>query len=867
MWTSNGWFGFKRELLEKKLDPVGKEDDDIDNDGDVDKSDDYLHNRRKAIGKAVKEEAEDVTESEQLDELSPSTLHRYIKRSTGEVLTKGIQAASGKNNPETRAAARKVAYRMGGIATASKKLADKAMKNEEVELDENADHRKMRDDLKSQGKYREAGEHAFKHNLGRSYGPHFGMRSSKNNAEMEFHKGYDYAQARKSREDRLKNEEVEQIDEISKKTLGSYINKAAADRAWNAFKRGGNAEAGRKIPEKVYKKDTNRMVGIGRATERLTKEEVEQIDEISKKTLGSYATKALQRGDIAARMSHSDSDEMDKIASKRLGGVKKAVGKMAGKKTAERIRANIDKAREAARNRYTDKDDQGKSYYAAQKGISKIREEVELDEVSKDTLKSYRDKATTQLDKDFQDARKGHPGLSNRVVSKRVAGIEQAYQKLRKEEVEHIDEAMKLDRVNIVHSHGSEAENFAKEYVKGHKGDYAPGGPSEKHVKDSEKFHATYKRIDGRSGFGGSGHDIYQHNTTGEKFRVDRNANGKGFYGTDHFVSKIHEEVEQIDEISKDTVRSYADRSFRQANTLLKHSLADQPKSVEKASKDAFKRRQFGIKAAGRRLGSDEMKAIHKNAMEEVELGEGLFGGGKKIEDDHYTLVNTDVNKRVGHGTVWKSATGAKNYKEGRGPDWQGDHIKVMTVGEAKKRGVPAHNFNNLAVSEEVELDEARKRTSTGYHMTVPLENGKIHPDHVEKVNDLKAKIKAEDEKEGTKRRVVLQGRLGGADNPAASKYKSQHTGKSYPGSHQRIKLGDARRADVYVYARESVDENLAETRMEKDLQDHEPRIVHGYKGIKQRPFSKKFRSQDHMEKWLDSEASAGHDIHTIERA
>jgi hypothetical protein len=35
------------------LDPVGKEDSDIDNDGDTDKSDKYLHKRRKAIGKAI----------------------------------------------------------------------------------------------------------------------------------------------------------------------------------------------------------------------------------------------------------------------------------------------------------------------------------------------------------------------------------------------------------------------------------------------------------------------------------------------------------------------------------------------------------------------------------------------------------------------------------------------------------------------------------------------------------------------------------------------------------------------------------------------------------------------------------------------
>jgi hypothetical protein len=41
------------ELTEKKLDPVGKADADIDNDGDVDKSDKYLHARRKKIGKIL----------------------------------------------------------------------------------------------------------------------------------------------------------------------------------------------------------------------------------------------------------------------------------------------------------------------------------------------------------------------------------------------------------------------------------------------------------------------------------------------------------------------------------------------------------------------------------------------------------------------------------------------------------------------------------------------------------------------------------------------------------------------------------------------------------------------------------------------
>jgi len=37
------------------LDPVGKEDDDINNDGKVDKTDKYLANKRKAIAKSLKE--------------------------------------------------------------------------------------------------------------------------------------------------------------------------------------------------------------------------------------------------------------------------------------------------------------------------------------------------------------------------------------------------------------------------------------------------------------------------------------------------------------------------------------------------------------------------------------------------------------------------------------------------------------------------------------------------------------------------------------------------------------------------------------------------------------------------------------------
>ena len=53
-----------QEVTEKKLDPVGQADADIDNDGDVDGTDKYLHNRRKAIKKAIKKSGKDDPKGE-----------------------------------------------------------------------------------------------------------------------------------------------------------------------------------------------------------------------------------------------------------------------------------------------------------------------------------------------------------------------------------------------------------------------------------------------------------------------------------------------------------------------------------------------------------------------------------------------------------------------------------------------------------------------------------------------------------------------------------------------------------------------------------------------------------------------------------
>ena len=72
-----------------------------------------------------------------------------------------------------------------------------------------------------------------------------------------------------------------------------------------------------------------------------------------------------------------------------------------------------------------------------------------------------------------------------------------------------------------------------------------------------------------------------------------------------------------------------------------------------------------------------------------------------------------------------------------------------------------------------------------------------------EYVETLRRLVKVEDELNGTRRYVKLQGRMG-KNNPNAYKYSIKNRPNTRYGSHshQCIKLGDAAYADVYIYNR-----------------------------------------------------------------
>ena len=80
----------------KKLDPVGKEDKDIDNDGDHDKSDKYLLKRRAAIGKSIRTRAESF-----LADGTITTEPKNKKKITGEGVN-NYKSGAVKVAPETK---------------------------------------------------------------------------------------------------------------------------------------------------------------------------------------------------------------------------------------------------------------------------------------------------------------------------------------------------------------------------------------------------------------------------------------------------------------------------------------------------------------------------------------------------------------------------------------------------------------------------------------------------------------------------------------------------------------------------------------------------------------------------------------------
>jgi hypothetical protein len=119
-------------------------------------------------------------------------------------------------------------------------------------------------------------------------------------------------------------EEVEQIDELGKQTLKRYVKGATDDVSYHSFTAGGLKSSD---PNRLQhdKKAMKRQAGVEKAVDRLSKEEVEQIDEVGDTEKGRQALTKL----IGARVQDPKGKhglEGAKRALKRLGPARRLRG-------------------------------------------------------------------------------------------------------------------------------------------------------------------------------------------------------------------------------------------------------------------------------------------------------------------------------------------------------------------------------------------------------------------------------------------------------------------------------------------------------------------------------------------------------------
>ncbi len=281
--------------------------------------------------------------------------------------------------------------------------------------------------------------------------------------------------------------EDEELNELSKGTLNSYAKKAAVAVDRHAFASGHSVAKGDwNNSDHHSRKLMKRHGGLHRALDKLTKEDIEAIDELSKGTLGNYIKKAASSLDDnafdagTATFGSPRRRSGNRVAGKRYFGIKMAVDKLT-KEEVEEINERVSKE-DAQRflkkhnlhkkepnelssddaDRLLDfadhHDIQPTGHMRAKRAklvhghlvrlANFFNEDVEkVDEVSKGTLTSYVDKALVDVHNQAYRAGEAGLGSGSRLTKhlikgiKRQMGIKKAVSKLAKEDVETLDEA------------------------------------------------------------------------------------------------------------------------------------------------------------------------------------------------------------------------------------------------------------------------------------------------------------------------------------------------------------------------------------------------------------------------------------------
>jgi hypothetical protein len=447
-------------------------------------------------------------------------------------------------------------------------------------------------------------------------------------------------------------EEAEQIDELKKSTLGSYVKKASKDLANSSFEHGEDEHRQYGDPEDTERENEmkkrerdieNRQKGISRAATKLSKEETELAESHFKVGDKVKCKESGMDGEIT-KIDKEDGGEDEKYYTfKREDGkvMKKAPNELS------KINEEVDKKKkdlpftpDATKKPVRNSDGtiqkpMSLARELAKRGLKKAmsKEEVEqIDELSKDSYKKYLStskKLVGDHAKGSQLSRYGEYGAKDRELNTKNAQ-KHAMKKLKEEE---IDEAMFPGTKEYEKKYGQSPQQKLKK-----KGDTVP--TSQGDMTKTDKGIAHRRRFtemlesytEGGLKYIASlvqeepDNEEYTKEVEDQKAKMDGKKKG-GDVAKASVQAVKNEEVEELDELSKSTLASYAKKASHEAR--MKHGIGKDFERISKSSrkpeyKQGAKEWEDKYKSDARRREAGVGKAIDRLAKEEVELDEAI---------------------------------------------------------------------------------------------------------------------------------------------------------------------------------------------------------------------------------------------------
>jgi hypothetical protein len=426
-------------------------------------------------------------------------------------------------------------------------------------------------------------------------------------------------------EEFMQTEEFEQLDELSKKTLKSYVGKAVDRVSDTQFRAGKHWEKGNKSSADYESRETlKRMRGIHKATGRMAKEDVEQTDEAATMqpkgparvdvpaykrvnmkplSLKDVVTKSTEKKNKLPNAVKEDSEQVDEKTVQQLSAGSRSSKKVdAGKKKMYRIGR---KAFGAVKEE-SEQIGEGERHTLTKKVTNKINR------IEKLLAKSAKKLGRTDMGTVMNPYNKSAVAkVTKKASDAQVSDTLNRFSK-KNEEVE-LDEAK--GSYELYHSqysgavHHGLAHHASKEGLTVHDDDYhhhVSMGPRKPAEGETVSHHLPAKDEKGND------HMIHMqvYNKGGDNKPYELNT-----YSSKVPKRHVKEDSEQIDELSKKTLRSYFDKSHKDAAQHYKAGEESQKagdKDGEKTHNKKFQKRIKGQYDAAKRHNSDEYQRQQK---------------------------------------------------------------------------------------------------------------------------------------------------------------------------------------------------------------------------------------------------------------